>query len=298
MYPTTTDHLLPTDDASSLVIIPPGHTARIVTQTRLLHTDRVVQEVHCEDVGALEVYLTKLVTNPAALVIYIDTKSRKVTAILDHASDAELPGTNQHLVHLQLEYSPDFASLSKVLGKPMPQADFLAFLDENAHIFVECAALKEVCANFSSINITRVKSVRNERNGAHKLVVDTTEEQDASVSLPPAEITTKVAIFPGQPQQELAVHCRYRPAGGAVNFLLIVPGLEALIRKEVGEIQNRLQFYCAERGKDEEASAWNQVPLIRADLTKNKLTTPLPEKSETIQGLPMPETLRIEQPAA
>lgn len=256
---------------------------------RLTAASRTIQSVDVEDAGAFEAYLTKHVTTPETLAIYIDTRTRTVTAVLDHAAEHAKPGCNEHIVTLKLDFSADFAPLHSILNKPMSQDSFLDFIDRQAHLFIEAATLKEVCANFHSTTITRVKSIKNNANGTSKFMVDTDELQDQELRTPPPLITTKVAIFPDEEPIELEVMIRYRAPSGKLEFTLLVPGLEAIVRKEVAKIESRLRVFIGLRS--EKLNTWSAVPLVRASTPK--LLKPLSAETLDISGGTLPANLTL-----
>jgi hypothetical protein len=289
--PKTLQHEVTLPQSKGLLLtLPPGAKGKLLTPARLQTEVRTKQTVEVEDVGALEAYLQSQVVNPATLALFIDTRARTVLAVLDHAATHEKPGFNEHSAKLKLEFSPEFAPLHRALNNAMSQGDFLDFIDRNAHIFIEAAALKEVCANFHSVTIVRVKSVRNLTNGTGKFVYDSDEQQDAEMRTPPAVITTKLAIFPDQQPLELEVMIRYRAPGGKLEFTLLVPGLDAIVRSEVAKIENRLSTFLETRHKATNIPTWKTVPIVRG---VPKLTPPLDAQVIDINGADLPTTLSL-----
>lgn len=291
LNPETLQHQIPLITASGLLLtLPPGTNGKLFLPARLKDSIRTIQTVAVEDAGALESYLTHQATDPSTLALYLDTRQRSVLAVLDHATRHTIPCTNEHRVSLKLEFSAEFRPLHETLNKELSQDAFLDFIDRNAHLFVEAAQLREVCANFHAVTITRVKSVKNLRNGTGRFVYDSEEQQDAEMQTPPPTITTKVALFPDQQAIDLEVMCRYRTLGGKLVFTLLVPGLDALVRKEVAKIELRLVAWLVKQSETTKDSTWLRVPIIRGVPT---LTTPLPAEEHLVSGASLPETLKL-----
>lgn len=277
--------------ATTLLALSPGAKGKLVIPARLRATDRTIQGIAVEDIGALEAYLEKQVTEPKALAIFIDTVNRVVTAVLDYAQCHTAPGWNQHVVTLKLEFSHEFAPLFAVLNKALSQDQFLNFLDEWGHLFQQCSQLKEVIADFRSHAITKVHKLVNQRTGAGKLIVTTEDAQNEEVNLPPPEVTAVVAIFPDQPEVELPVLIRYRPNQGAVGFTLLVPGLQALIVKEIIKIESRIHTWCGLQDSKLPGKGWDTVLNVRA--ATPHLTKPEEAKVIEIEGQALPNSLAL-----
>lgn len=272
--------------APTLLALSPGAKGKLTIPARLRAADRTIQAIAVEDIGALEAYLEKQVTEPQALAIFIDTVNRIVTAVLDYAQDHSTPGWNQHVVTLKLEFSSEFAPLFNVLNKPLSQEQFLNFLDEWGHLFQQCSQLKEVIADFRSHAITKVTKVINQRTGAGKLSVITEDSTNEEVNLPPPEIIAHVAIFPDQPEIELPVLIRYRPNQGNVGFTMLVPGLQALIVKEIVKIEARIHAWRSLQDSKLPGKGWDTVLHVRA--TTPQLTKPEEAKVIDVEGGALP----------
>jgi hypothetical protein len=287
----------PFDAASpKLLVLSPGAKGKLTIPARLKATDRTIQHIAVEDIGALEAYLEKQVTEPKALAIFIDTVNRVVTAVLDYAQCHTAPGWNQHVITLKLEFSHEFAPLFAVLNKALSQDQFLNFLDEWGHLFQQCSQLKEVIADFRSHAITKVHKLVNQRTGAAKLIVTTEDATNEEVNLPPPEVTAVVAIFPDQPEVELPVLIRYRPNQGAVGFTLLVPGLQALIVKEIIKIESRIHTWCGLQDSKLPEKGWDTVLRVRA--ATPQLTKPEEAKVIDIEGHLLPADLSLTQKGA
>ena len=291
---TVTEPFNPT--APTLLALSPGAKGKLTIPARLRAEGRTIQAVAVEDIGALEAYLEKQVTEPKALAIFIDTVNRVVTAVLDYSQDHSTPGWNQHVVTLKLEFSSEFAPLFAVLNKALSRKQFLNFLDEWGHLFEQCAQLKEVIADFRSHAITKVHKLVNQRTGAGKLIVTTEDAQNEEVNLPPPEVIAHVAIFPDQPEIELPVLIRYRPNQGAVGFTMLVPGLQAHIRKEIVKIEARIHAWRGLQDSKLPGKGWDTVLHVRA--TTPQLTKPEEAKVIDIEGHALPETLTLAQKGA
>lgn len=272
--------------APTLLALSPGAKGKLTIPARLRATDRTIQAIAVEDIGALESYLEKQVTDPKALAIFIDTVNRVVTAVLDYAQDHSTPGWNQHVVTLKLEFSSEFAPLFNVLNKALTQDQFLNFLDEWGHLFQQCSQLKEVIADFRSHAITKVTKVVNVRTGAGKLSVITEDATNEEVNLPPPEVIAHVTIFPDQPEIELPVLIRYRPNQGNVGFTMLVPGLQALIVKEIVKIEARIHAWRGLQDSALPGKGWDTVLHVRA--TTPQLTKPEEAKIIDVEGGALP----------
>lgn len=243
-----------------LTLVPPGYTGHMHIPSAM--PPRVMQSVNVYDIGALEDYLTHQVVSPLPLAVYVNMQSREIVAVLDHAATAEAANSNQHVVALRLAFSEDFAPIHAVLGKELGQQEFMDFLEEHASVFVEAARINQLISTFENVIVTRLKSSRNLDNGTGQLVYSTEEDEEVSTRVP-RDVSTKMAIFRGQPDVTLALRLRYCARNGKVVFQLLCHGLEKIIREEVMKVELRLRTWLAARGGEEEASAWKGVLVCR-----------------------------------
>lgn len=226
--------------------LPPGYSAKLfVPETGRSY---LKQSVDLADIIALETYLRCYAAVPGdGLGIYIDTKTNTITAVLDHTSPKQVEGmnTNSHVATLALVYSDEFFPLSRVLGKPLSQVDFLDFIDQHSFLFLEAASLISVVETFQQIDVTRFKSCVNQANGTGSLSYETEAGEGSTVV--PRSLSVICPIFQGQPDQKLEITLRTKASAGKVAFTLLCHALQKIVRDEVLAIETRLhEFLKAE----------------------------------------------------
>ena len=249
MIPTfNIDHRiqLPQHDSDPYALaLPPGYAAKLfVPEAKPTY---LRQSVKLADIIALETYLRCYVKDSGEqLGIYIDTQANTITAVLDHtAPSQEGMNTNSHVAKLELVYSDEFFPLSRVLGKPLSQVDFLDFIDQHSFLFLEAASLISVVETFQQIDVTRFKSCVNQANGTGSLSYET-EAGEGSTAVP-RSLSVICPIFQGQPDQKLEITLRTKASAGKVAFTLLCHALQKIVRDEVLAIETRLhEFLKAE----------------------------------------------------
>ncbi len=258
-----------------LAALPPGFAAKLFIPER--PQPRIIQTVNVSDIGALEDYLGRMVRNASSLAVFIDPDAPQIDCVLDH-SDGNGSGSNQHKAVLALEFSEDFAPLRAILGKPLAQLEFLNFIDEYSHLFAEAARLRQMVEDFSSVQVTRFRSVKNLDNGTASIAYDTQENAEETTKVP-REVTVVCPIFMGQADVTLNVVLRYTSQGGALQFKVCVFGIEKIINDEVRKIEQRLREFV-------EAKAWGASALIVRG--KAELKQPISEKVIDLETKPLP----------
>lgn len=281
------EHLGENEQSPVFIALPPGYNGQLILPAMLATPDRFRGIARLEDVEALESYLAHQVgADAGGLAIFVDTVDRKIVAVLDYGTGHQCPGHAEHLAILKIGFTKEFEVLNTMLSRHLTQDEFLNFLDEWSHLFVECAELKEAAENFHSVTITRVKMVKNQRNGTGKAVIDTDECADAEIKLPPEKITTVMSVFPEQPESTLELLLRYRAANGKLTFSLMLPGKEALIRREMLRLEERLRGFCETREE------WEHKPLftrgLRPETAAVKPATIIP-----VSGAKLPDHLAV-----
>lgn len=273
-------------DDNSFIVVPPGYAGLLIRPERPM--PRVKQHVSVADMGALEEYLG-LYATPSTLALYVDHQARTFHAVLDHFTSDLKPGTNHHQVKLTLRFHPEFEPLHAILGVPLNQTQLLNFLDENASLFQEAARLRQFIETFESVQITRIKSVRNLDNGTAQLVYGTTEDDEQTTKVP-RDLTAKVSIFHGHPATDIMLRLRYATAGGNVVFTLLCFHLVHLLTAALEDMEHRLRTWLVDHS-DDRGTDWKTVPVIRVQ-------SPLPDVPAVAFEFPQPErVLELKTPA-
>ena len=276
-------------DQPVAIVLPPGHRGKVFVPMNFYKC--VHQAVALADVAAFERYLERQVVTPETLAIYVQPKERSILAMLDHCQDASKAGTLLNSATLALNYSADFAPLAAVLGENLSQTKFVEFLEEHSYLFLEAAALGQMAANFSAIEITTFNKSVNLDNGTSSLVYATAEQAENTTKVPNT-ITTKLAIFEGQPDVDLTLRLRYVKEKGVLFFKLICPGLTKIIEDEIVKLEARLLLWLSELAShrddhgNAEARDWSKAMLVRG--TPNFQASFTPAKVVDVEGGPIP----------
>lgn len=266
MIPTLDpDHRIQLPDHNAepyALALPPGYSAKLfVPESRPSY---LKQTVKLADIIALETYLRCYVkASGDDLGIYIDTQTNTITAVLDHTSPKQEDGmnTNSHVATLALVYSDEFLPLSRVLGNPLSQLDFLDFIDQHSYLFLEAATLISVVEAFQQIDVTRFKSCVNQANGTGSLAYETETGEGSTVV--PRSLSVICPIFQGQPDQKLDITLRTKASGGKVVFTLLCHALGKIVRDEVLAIETRLHEFL-------ETENFNEALIVRGIPTLTK----------------------------
>lgn len=174
-----------------------------------------------------------------------------ITAFLDYheASNgvAAAPGRNRHKVTLTAPYDADYARWKKIFGMQVPQLELGEFLEEMLHTIAhpEGGALMDTINTISINRSVAVRSAVNTRSGTIKLTFDESDAADVEL---PREIKLVMPVFAGTEPVEITAKIRYRlPPGqrGAVNFVLMVPGLDKIERDQFRAIGDDIADQCA-----------------------------------------------------
>lgn len=228
---------LPALDSDFAALVPPGYTLHVWQPERA--RSYLEQGFQADNIASFCAYLGRYVTKPENLLITVDHDQRAFRGILDAAQDADSVGTNQHECNLQLKFSRDFAPLAAILDKPIAQDDFLNFLDQNGHLFLEAATLEQLVANFRATTVVKFTSVKNRDTGSYKFGVEADDQSTDEWKIP-GEVTVLLPIFEGQEPKELKLKLRPIPKANTVTFTLVLPGFTKTVRDAVNAVRKTL----------------------------------------------------------
>jgi Uncharacterized conserved protein (DUF2303) len=271
-----------------LVLAPPGYAGMVYQPPAPV--DHVAQLLEVYSVNDLTTYLGRMVTQPDELAIFINNTERDITAVLDYHPNADIPKRGAHVVGLDLALSPEFEPIAKRLGQPMEQGLFVSFLELNAHLFQQAAALTEMAENFSSVQILAFKKQTNAQNGLVTLVYDEKEDGERTTKVP-TEVKATMPVFAGRPDQELTFKLRYRRQGTNLMFVLEMPGYDALIQKEFDAFHTALSGWLEAKHAECPSFGWDRALLlkIRTGVSIGKYM--VPGVQIPVQGLALPPHL-------
>lgn len=211
-------------DAFSLKAVDP-------LEPRLLRVHQTVQMAS----AASFVDYVKRFTLPTLSVIFADRAKKSVRAVFDwHDSGGILempqpshaPGRKAHRALFSPPVSEEWTRWTSIHRKPVPQAEFCDFLEENCQDVVTPAAadLLDMVANFRDSRATKFERGVRLQDGTvrltyHEESVSTAGRGHINV---PSEIEIAVPVFLGEPRTAVRVLLRHRTADGALSFVPVI----------------------------------------------------------------------------
>lgn len=182
-----------------------------------------------DDRASMSAFVNRFAT--ACTVIFADLDAGQIIARLDWHSASErandeseessLPGPCKHSVTLALRVSEEFSRWDKVQGKLLPQAEFAAFLEENAEDISapQPASIIEISRDLEAVQDVTFKSRTRLENGDHGFVYETETRTKGEVKVP-REFVLSIPLYHGEAPLDIRCALRYRitPAGLVLGF--------------------------------------------------------------------------------
>jgi uncharacterized protein YfdQ (DUF2303 family) len=205
----------------------------------------------------------------ADTVIYASRGSSTVTAVFDdhlpRPQEEVLPslaGWRQHRAVWTMERSPAWLAWRDIVGKKMPQAFFVDFLEDRRGDVKhpEHAELLEIVRDLQGTKEAAFRSAVDLRTGGFKLAYDETIEARASGRVGemvlPDRIWLAIELYRGGAVVELECRLRFRVEQAKLVFFVIVEKMEELeeraFRVGLGHVANGI---AADRG----------IPILEAE---------------------------------
>lgn len=202
-------------DGREYLIVPSGmNVAELQPLERRLM--RIKAGALFEDSESFVAYVNRFKTQTTQ--VFAATSSPLVTAALDYHG----PGQPSHCAHVA-QYAPKLSTewTRWTTAKPMPQAEFAEFVEENRRDVVEPAAavLLDVVTKFKATKKQDYDSVVYQPNGDVTIAwSDKTEMAGKPGVAVPSELQLGIPVFFGGAPYKVPVFMRYRLADGKLTF--------------------------------------------------------------------------------
>lgn len=178
-----------------------------------------------DDRASMSAFVNRFAT--PRTVIFADLDASQIIARLDWHSASERiaedgyvspwPGHCKHSVTLALRVSEEFSRWNKFEGEMHPQADFAAFLEENAEDITdpEPASIIEISRDLEAVQGVTFKSRTRLENGDHAFVYETETRTKGEVQVP-REFRLSIPLFHGEAPVEIRCALRWRVNAGGL----------------------------------------------------------------------------------
>lgn len=208
MQPVAIDLAQPTDGERQLIVLPKGigiYDIRDVTPPHTLPPPRpsyVQQVVTVQDAASLAAYVNRF--KSSATMMFADIDHSSIEAVIDYHRPAN-PGAEPqadlaaHCADMEIPYSEEWGTWTKIDGAMMSQLQFVRFLEENAVDIVAPATadLIEVCRDIQGLrNVEFTSVVRAESNTAERFMyADTAAARGKGEVDIPREFTLSIPVY-------------------------------------------------------------------------------------------------------
>lgn len=199
----------------SHVLVPGGYGLQAVADPDRLPPYIKGTAVTVDDRASLVAYTNRF--SDARSVLIADYDAGAITAALDWHSEDGSPQPRQHKCVLKLRADEAFARWNAMQGKLVSQAEFAAFLEENAVdvITPEPAVLIEISRDLEATQGVTFKSSTRLESGDRAFVYENETRTKGDVKVP-REFTLMVPIYNGEEPVELRCALRFRVTDGGL----------------------------------------------------------------------------------
>lgn len=183
----------------------------------------IQQKVVVDDRASLVAYVNRFSDERSILIA--DYDAGVIGAMLDfHSTNLDHgpyeplgPGPCEHKAALVLRPSEEFTRWSAIQGKRLPQAEFAAFLEENATDIVrpEPAVMIEISRDLEATQGVTFKSSTRLESGDRAFVYETETRTRGEVQVP-REFTIEIPIWHGEAPVPLRCAFRWKIEGGGL----------------------------------------------------------------------------------
>lgn len=210
---------------ATLAVLPEGYTLRDVTsliENAAPQRNRAQGTVMLGDVDSLLAYCN----DQGAMLygyIYADPDARTITAVFNDQRDSLTPGWRDHRAHFTAQLTPECKKWLEHNGKPMGQAEFSEFIEDNFTDLngQDAQTLLNVATTIQAATGINFSSARRLQDGQVQLtyneVIDAKAGADGSLKIPQT-FTLGLRIFKNGDGYKLTARLKYRLASGGVKF--------------------------------------------------------------------------------
>lgn len=203
-------------DGREYLVLPEGYSAELISEDQPLPAYPKALRTFDEP-GSLVVYAKRF--SGAASVLLADIDSYSIACRLDYHENGDKPGHDQHTAKLVLRQSEEFARWNRCAGRMLPQAEFAAFLEENAVDVTEPdgADLLELARDLEATRDVQFKSSIRLDNGDRQFQYADDTKPKGNIAVPQAFKIT-IPIFQGDDPITLQARLRYRISEGGLTL--------------------------------------------------------------------------------
>jgi len=216
--------VIKTEDGREFAFVPSSMALENITDPERL--DRFARStVLIDEKQSLIDYLKRFAQSGTVLMADFDTFS--ITAFIDYhggSTDMKEPGpvgADRHRARLSLRPSEEWRRWDKFEGELHPQAEFAAFLEENAADILdpEAATMIEISRDLEATQGASFKSSTRLENGDRKFVYETEMHVKGDLHVP-QRFKLSIPLFQGEGPVELDAALRFRvtPDGLLLGF--------------------------------------------------------------------------------
>jgi uncharacterized protein YfdQ (DUF2303 family) len=201
------------EDGRQHVFVPNGMALRDITDPHRL-SPRAAAAVSLDEKRSLVEYLSRFVLKGSVLIADFDTLS--ITAIIDyHEESADMAagsvGSVSHMAKFALRPSEEFARWDGFEGELHSQAEFAAFLEENAVDVVEpnSATLIEISRDLEAVQDVNFKSSTRLGSGDRSFTYENETKTKNDVVVP-TKFMLNIPLYQGESPVKLTAALRFR----------------------------------------------------------------------------------------
>lgn len=210
--------LVALEDGRTFILTPPGFSAQNITDPHLL-PPRIKQSVTLDTRAALSAYVNRFSDDRSVIVADIDVG--KIHGLLDYHGDSLdgglLAQPVAHRATLHLRDSEEFKRWDAIQGKMLDQAEFAAFLEENAEDIEdpEPAVMIEISRDLEAAQGVTFKASTRLENGDRAFVYETETKTKGDIRVP-REFHLSIPLYQGEEPVSLRCAFRWRVSGGGL----------------------------------------------------------------------------------
>lgn len=152
--------------------------------------------------------------------IFADPNKFQLRCVIDYHEDRK-PGRCAHAIQFNVPFSEQWSRWRGIDGKPMGQAEFAEFIEENCQDCVEppSAVFLDMVTNLQSKKKVAFESGVRLQDGSNQLVyAEEIETKGRGTMLVPSEFSIGVPIFLNGEAYKVRALLRYRIAEGTIAF--------------------------------------------------------------------------------
>jgi len=211
-------------DGRKTFLVPGGYRTETVEPLER-NLSRIGQVVIVHDVASLTGYVNKFKDGGSRLFAEPSFLAgggvSHVTAAIDY-HDTGKPSPVKHVAVYNPRFSDQWELWHAACAKPMEQAEFAEFIEENRADISEPAAaqLLDVVRTFKANRKVSFDSVTYQPNGDVKLGYEDRTEQTGSSGSLPEKLTLGIPVYFRDQLYAVPVWVRYKVGSGAVKFQL------------------------------------------------------------------------------